>query len=567
MLAERGERPAPRRDRTTIEAAVVALLVTIVYLLLRPDPLRSLGTMYDDVVYLSLGKAISAGHGYRSDHLVGAPVHEKFPPGLPALYALFWLLGGTLERTVRLAVFASTAAVGGAAGLVWYYSRRALGNGRVTSAVLAVQPLVLLASVRYFSGAASEPWFVLCWAAALVLAWRVTSVAPGSRGGSAIGLGLVLAAATFIRTQAVVLIPAILVALLLGRAGARNVLRTLVAAGLPLVLWRLWHAQMVARGPVASQPDQIAYSEWIPHNSVEAFTTFSKSVLTVNGVGYTQMAAVIVAGWYSPKAQVIIAIVAVLMMIGIVRALRPRPELWTTLGANGVVILLWPFIQDRFLIAVMPFVGLAAAYGLEWLFARRVIAARRAVRGAVLAGMVGASLYLGQELGRAVARGAQTAGAGSEAVVFSRTFQQRSRDVTDWVRANTRPTDRIMAELGGGIYLRTGRQTVVAMPEEPFTGPTVLRPRGRYMAERILADSVTHIIAWSNTARSMAKHVDALNKECPGSVEPLPPFLPDTSRLITHYYRVHRDERCLRDFLARHPRSTTLWKPEIRLRS
>jgi hypothetical protein len=86
------ERETPSRRRFVLEAVVAALLVLCVYVALRPDPVRSLGTMYDDVVYVSLAKAIATGQGYHSIHLVGAPVHEKFPPGVPLVYALAWRL-------------------------------------------------------------------------------------------------------------------------------------------------------------------------------------------------------------------------------------------------------------------------------------------------------------------------------------------------------------------------------------------------------------------------------------------------------------------------------------------
>jgi hypothetical protein len=271
--------------RPLVEAAVAALVVTLLYLVLRPDPVRTFGAMYDDAVYVSLGRAIALGHGYRSDHLVGAPVHEKFPPGLPALYALLWRLGGTLEATLRLALMASIAAVGAAGGLVWYYSRRVLANGVTTSAVLALQPLLFLRSLRYFSGAASEPWFLLCWAAALVLAWRITERADSRRIAFAVALGLVLAAATLVRTQGVVLLPAVLIALLAARVPRAAVGAVLAAALVPLAAWRLALARMVATGPVASQPDQVAYSSWIPHGSVGEFAAFVGRVLAVNVPG------------------------------------------------------------------------------------------------------------------------------------------------------------------------------------------------------------------------------------------------------------------------------------------
>ena len=92
-----GDRETPSRRRLKFEAVVAALLVLCVYVVLRPDPVRSLGTMYDDVVYVSLAKSIATGQGYHSIHLVSAPVHEKFPPGVPVVYALAWGITGSSQ--------------------------------------------------------------------------------------------------------------------------------------------------------------------------------------------------------------------------------------------------------------------------------------------------------------------------------------------------------------------------------------------------------------------------------------------------------------------------------------
>jgi hypothetical protein len=542
--------PVPRR-RALVEAAVVAGLVALLYFVLRPDAVRTFGAMYDDVVYVSLGKAISLGHGYRSDHIVGAPVHEKFPPGLPALYALLWLVAGSLEGTLRLALLSSIAASAGAAALIWYYSRRALGNGVLSTALLAIQPLLFLRSLRYFSGAASEPWFVLAWAGALVLAWRVMTSPAERVMRAAVGLGLVLAGAAFVRTQGVVLIPAILLAMLVGRAPRRAVGAALTGALLPLLGWRLWHARMLAAGPVAAQPDQVGYSTWIPHESVGAFAAFARRVLAVNVPGYVATASDIVVGWQSSKAQLLLAAVAILTLVGAARALRRRPELWTTLGANAGVILLWPYLQDRFLVALMPFIGLAAAYGLEGVLAHRRVRRPALARVVVFTAIIAATVYLGRPLGAAVARGA-TGKSAVDDVVFARIFQQRSSEVASWVEANTPSDARVMTELGGGIYLRTGRRTVIGIPEEPFTGPSVLEPPGRYVAGQLVADSVTHIVAWAHMGPVLKAQVEGVQRACPGVIERVAPFLPDSARLPPRYYVVRRGaDPCVGAFMKR----------------
>src|SRR6266581_2340597 len=183
------------------ESLVVGLAVWLVYLLLRPDALATLGTLYDDVRYLALGKAIASGAGYRSIQLVHEPVEAMLPPGLPVVLALAWLIGRDVGSASVLAAVFNTVVVGVAAGLLWWFSRRHLGNDRLTTSVFVIGPLLLQLVVHYWTGAMTEPWFLLGWIAALLVFQHVTSSADRARRlRLAAVLGLVLAATTFFRT-------------------------------------------------------------------------------------------------------------------------------------------------------------------------------------------------------------------------------------------------------------------------------------------------------------------------------------------------------------------------------
>jgi hypothetical protein len=81
----------PLRECLGVFAVVVAA-----YLLLRGSALFLVGAFNDDGAYVMLGKSLADGSGYRLTYLVGAPVAVKYPPGLPALLAIPWALGGTL---------------------------------------------------------------------------------------------------------------------------------------------------------------------------------------------------------------------------------------------------------------------------------------------------------------------------------------------------------------------------------------------------------------------------------------------------------------------------------------
>ena len=540
-------RETPVRRRLLVEAVVAALLVLCVYVALRPDPVRSLGTMYDDGVYVSLAKAIGTGQGYHSIHLVGAPVHEKFPPGVPLVYALAWGITGSLDGTLWLGLWLTICAVALGAGFLFWYSRYSLGNGLVLTAVLVLMPVLLQRSIRYYAGAVSEPWYLLTWAATLIIADTLSRrIEAGNRRtvGLAIGLGLVLAASVLFRAQAIVLIPAILIALLLRRAtwraAAITASITAAASLVPVLAWRVWLAREVAVGPRATQMDQIAYTSWIPFGDLGALAGFIKTTIVTNVPAYFALSVRVLVGWDSGKVQLLFLAAVVAAAFGCWLLRRRRPELVLTLVATVAVVLLWPFTQDRFVVAALPFAGLAAAFGVGWALAR---APRWAV-GASLTVAALAALYMWQSTPRKMLVALRDPVA-RDTLVIAPLFQQRSAEVVDWVLANTSPDDRILADAAGGIYLKTGRRTSIALPEKPFTDKGAFVQPGRYVAERLLADSVSVVVLWRSYALPYARQLDFVEARCPGTFKPLQPIMSTSEPLFVNYFRVQRNDACL----------------------
>jgi hypothetical protein len=529
------------RRQLAAESACVALAVALVYWALHPDPLRSLGTLFDDVVYVSLGRSIATGAGYRALHLVGAPVHEKFPPGVPLLYALCWRVMTTLPGTLALGMAITASVVVLAGAVLWTYSRAILGNGRLTTGVFVALPLVLATSIRYYEGAASEPWFLLAWAVALLLAARLRAGSV-DRGGAttAVALGLTLAAGALFRTQAVVLLPALLLALAVRRVPWRLVAAVGAAAMLPLLAWRLWLAAAVRAGPRAVQGDQLGYLGWLPHESFHAAVRFAAAVVAYNARSYLGVAPVIVGGASVRMLGIVLCVLA-LAAVGASRTWRQHPELATTLGASLAVVLVWPFVQDRFVMPLLPVIGLLAAIGAQAVLAGRPPAVRLA---AAAAGALVAAFAM-----RGVPRSIVAAlrdPAARDTLIVGALYQQRSAEVVGWVAVNTRPEDRVLVDVGGVVYLRTGRRTVVAVPEEPHTGPSVMRPVGRYLANRLLADSVDYVVVWRYKSPTLLAQVGRVELACPGTFELRPPVVPTTTPQFIRYFRVWRDEACLR---------------------
>jgi hypothetical protein len=404
-------------------------------------------------------------------------------------------------------------------------------------------PVVLQRSMRYFAGAVSEPWYLLTWAAALILADALGRRADeGSQRttGMAIGLGLVLAASVLFRAQAVVLIPAILLALLIRRMW-RPAAITAAASLVPVLAWRAWLAREVAVGPRSTLTDQIPYTSWIPLGDPGAMASFIKTTIVKNAPEYFALSGRVLVGWESRKAQLLFLVAMVAAAFGCWLLRRRQPELVLTLLASIAVVLVWPFTQDRFIVATLPFAGLVAAFGLGWALDR----APRWVAGAALTMTALAALYMWQTTPRRMVVALRDPVA-RDTLVIAPTFQQRSAEVVNWVLANTSPDDIILADAPGGIFLKTGRRTSIAVPEEPFTDRRAFARPGRYLAERVLDDSVSVVVLWRSTGPMFGRHVDFVEQRCPGTFRQQQPVMSTDEPLFVNFFRVQRNEACLR---------------------
>ena len=83
------------------------------------------------------------------------------------------------------------------------------------------------------------------------------------------------------------------------------------------------------------------------------------------------------------------------------------------------------------------------------------------------------------------------------------------------------------------------------MPEQPFTDTRAFVQPGRYVAERLLADSVSVVVLWRYSALPFAAQLDIVEERCPGTFNPLQPIMSRTEPLFVNYFRVQRNETCL----------------------
>jgi len=531
-------------DRDThairIESLAVALVVFVLYALLHSDPVATLGRLYDDSVYLSIGKSIAEGHGYRSAQLVGTPVHVKFPPLLPAIYAIgWWLTSGSLTAVAAMALWLNIVVTAACAGTLWWLARRELSVGPIPATLFVITPLLTTWTMFYFSGAMSEPWMLLGWTVSLILLARLTRrhAARAPVIATAVALGVTLAATVLVRSQGLAVAAGIIAGALFSRSGWKALGVTIGAMLAPLVAWNLWHAAAIRRGPVSPLPDQTSYASWFPLGSVGELTDFMAIVARVTVPVYWRSTATILAGWESPKTFVLTAGFFVAAVIGLIVVARRAPAFAASVMAIVCLLIIWPYTEYRFLTPVLPMLGLAAAVGTQRILDRLPRLARRiALAGAAAVGLFLLSFHLRTRVD--AKRGVPTS-------AFVRTLN----DISRWVAENTRPDEHIMTPWGGVIYLRTGRLTAIENPEEPAFASSVSDAPRQFYASRLLADSVDVIVMWKEAPGRSTAWFRAMGVRCPGlltEVRNHPRAMGDSADL--HFYRVRRDLPCLQRF-------------------
>lgn len=528
--------------RLLVEALAVALAVGAIHVLFRLSAGFLVGALNDDGVYVVLGKAIAQGEGYRSIHLVGAPVQVRYPPGLPLLLAVPWALGGSLGAVRATVAVLNLLATAAAAGLVWWIGRRRLGVSPLPLAVCAASPFVLDGTIQYYNIPLTEPYLVLGWAAALALAYPLFDAGPAGTKhlARAALVGLMLACTTLFRSAGIALLPAVLLALAQHRRW-RAAAACAAASAVPLAAWAMLRAASVARGPVSSVPDDLGYWRWLGVDGPLALAGYAGRTVVTNAVEYVPKLA---SYLFSSQAigVGIVCLAASGVALACVRLWRAHTALAaTTLGASALT-LLWPFAQGRLLLPLLPFLGLLAAaaidLGIKRLPARVAVLGVPAVLGLAMLAVTLRQVELREAAGRAYVTGALRLEDQSPVM----TLAYRSRfiyQVAGWVHEHTTRADRIMVDAPAAVYLYTGRRTVAGQPTESRLAASVFDVPGRYLAERILADSVT-VVVWAPPAPALERDLEAVAARCPQVLAREPTAL-------AVYFRVTPDETCLRE--------------------
>lgn len=361
--------PAVLKGFSSIEAALpwlgIALFAVLAWLNRAPGML----TRQDDARYLLLARAIRAGT-YRDVMWPGAPWHHLYPPGYPALLAVWTAVGG--ERFDSLVVLQITLSV----GTLWltYDATRRVFPRRMALIALGV----VVVSPRYLNWAgqvASEGALGVCFSLAL---WVAVAVPPGRNQTALIILSAILA--PLMRSAGMALPLAVLVWWLSERRYRDCAWLVILAAPIlgGLVIWTL------------SDPMPVAGSSYAGDIAVAArggsSHLFTLATRVASNFGYYLTRALpVLLSAPSIEGTVVDNVLITLLLaaglgVGIVRAwLRFRLAALLIL-IMAALLLIWPYQNARFVIPVLALVAPVLLHGLDG-----IAASMRSTRSRALA--------------------------------------------------------------------------------------------------------------------------------------------------------------------------------------
>lgn len=385
-----------RRLRKPATWAAIGAGVSLLVALARFDPLLFTGG--DNVHYYALAEALATGRGYVDLVAPGAPAHTQYPPGYPALLAPFHLLSGGSMVALKLV---SWLAGGALLGAVWRLARRdpVVPDWVAAAAVWGVG--LFGAFQLYAHRALSDMPYVA------LVAWTLAVVQPTGEGEDRDrldarwlgGCGLALAAFT-VRTAGVTILAGLVAWALVERRWRRAGVAALASAT-AVAGWFAWTRrggeggvyleQLAGTNPLSRGGEAggwtaavTGFAERFGETAVEYATfQFPQLFWPVDPPPLPARAFALVVG-------------GALLAWGAWFALRRRgASPWDGYVLATLALLpFWPWLGDRYVLALVPFLWIWIGLGLDdlarRLFQRPAVAIGTA--GVVIAILLGHAL-------------------------------------------------------------------------------------------------------------------------------------------------------------------------------
>lgn len=432
------------------------------------------GVFYDDGLYAGLAWALAHGWGYVHPNLPGTPSAVHYPPLFPLLLAPFFRVlpiaaAGFAGKVVSAACFVL------ASGLVaWHATRtRLLGEsapawlaGAVVAAAALAIPVLTLLGVLF-----SEPFFALLLAGAVILADRPPLSWSPTR--AALAAGALAALALLTRSIGV----AAAGGMLLFAWRSRTPLPRLAWMALPVVAagaaWGIWVVMHKGGIDPALAGDYGSYFETVRDAGLGALGSSTTDLGRPFGV--------LTLNWV-PNFTVYYALGIPALSVGVygLVLLARRSAVGWTLVFYLMILGLWPFPPDRFLWAVLPWLGLAWAAGAAALWQRAGRLLRVPLTVLILALSAG---YLRYEVKGFAGHG------------WDRTARSISANFTELLPAlDSLPTGSVLATDNEPLVWLATQRPAVPFYLFAYRGRQLLEPPPAYQRAYLERAGVTHVL-------------------------------------------------------------------------
>ncbi|MBX3132133.1 MAG: glycosyltransferase family 39 protein [Gemmatimonadaceae bacterium] len=347
-------------------AALAAIGATTAALLLMTSDL--IGFFFDDAIYALTAQAIADGHGFTYMHLPGHPPAIHYPPLWPLLLSLGFILGPEFPQNAGWLRLMNPVIIGGAAALATFYVIRVLGFrpraalGVVLLGFISVQVQFLVNTIL------SEPFFLLWFFAALLLAERART--RGTATDWAL-LGVAVGCAVLTRTLGFALVLAVLSVAVLDRQWRGGAVFA-AALGLTLLPWQLFVWRVAPGFPPEIAGSYGNYLSFVTRGYVEGGLTVVSEVVMKNLRDSWDFIGVPLQPFGGVPWRFPLGALAVLALLGgcIASLWRPAERVLAlaTLGYIAAVIV-WPFHVERFYWGLWPAFIILVALGIRALLA------------------------------------------------------------------------------------------------------------------------------------------------------------------------------------------------------
>lgn len=485
-----GSRPG---DRRLVLWGAAGAAVSLALALAAFDPYLFTGG--DNAHYYALARALATGRGYVDLVAPGAPPHVQYPPGFPALLVPFYLLSG--GHVVALKAV-SWLALAGLLWGVWNLARndRALPGWVAPAAVWTVglYPVAQLYAHRLLSD--------LTYAAVVTLALATlnrTAVAREDGDGidAAWWIGCALAVAAFyVRAAGITLLAAVVVWALLRRRW-RHAASAAAVFAVGTGPWWAWTrlARPPANGGGTGYVEQFTDSELGRSGGAELFGVLGERLRDVAiEYGTYQFPGLFWPGDPPPDLARVAAVLlgGTLLILGVARLLRDRgPAPWDAHVVFALGLLpLWPWIGDRYMLALAPFLWLYLLAGLDT--ASRYVT--RGSRPAIAAAGMATAILLATQIAALPGQWERTrAWLSGDRLEGYPAFWSEYFEAADWIGDHTPEDAVILARKPSLVWYWSERPAVVW----PWSPP---EERWRFIRET----GITHVLVEPSTERALA---------------------------------------------------------------